>query len=176
MVRPVYAANGEAATGNAASDSAVGRVQDASRYGVLDGDAGRLEDDPLAVAAYEYGRHLGLAFQVIDDLLDYTVDSETLGKPAGGDLAGGLITAPAFYLLEDRPDLLPLIERRCKVAGDCEIVMEALKQPGSTAFARTQALADSHATQARAALDILSPSPYKDALEAITYKVTARKK
>lgn len=49
---------------------------------------------------FEYGRHLGLAFQVVDDILDFTQTSEQLGKPAGSDLASGNLTAPALYALK----------------------------------------------------------------------------
>lgn len=51
---------------------------------------------------YAYGKHLGLAFQVVDDILDFTQSSEKLGKPQGQDLASGNLTAPAIYALQVR--------------------------------------------------------------------------
>merc|ERR1719217_866519 len=54
-----------------------------------------------ADAMYAYGKHLGLAFQVVDDILDFTQDTATLGKEAGQDLASGNLTAPAIYALRD---------------------------------------------------------------------------
>lgn len=51
-------------------------------------------------AMYAYGKHLGLAFQIVDDILDYTQNAETLGKPQGQDLASGNLTAPAYYALQ----------------------------------------------------------------------------
>ena len=60
---------------------------------------------------FEYGRHLGLAFQIVDDILDFTSSTDTLGKPAGSDLKSGNLTAPVLYALEEKPMLLTLIER-----------------------------------------------------------------
>lgn len=53
-------------------------------------------------AMYNYGKHLGLAFQVVDDILDFTQSSEQLGKPQGQDLASGNLTAPVIFALKVR--------------------------------------------------------------------------
>lgn len=74
--------------------------------------------DDVAAAAYSYGRHMGLAFQLIDDVLDYTATSEQLGKPATADLALGLATAPVLYAWEEFPELGPMIARRFGHDGD----------------------------------------------------------
>ncbi len=55
----------------------------------------------LAEHLYSYGRHIGLAFQIIDDILDFTGSTEALGKPAGSDLKSGNLTAPVLYALEE---------------------------------------------------------------------------
>lgn len=52
---------------------------------------------------YEYGLNLGIAFQIIDDILDYTEDQSTIGKPAGNDLRQGMVTLPLIYALQDQP-------------------------------------------------------------------------
>jgi hypothetical protein len=59
---------------------------------------------PLQVkeAMFAYGKHLGLAFQVVDDILDFTQSTEQLGKPQGQDLASGNLTAPAIFALQVR--------------------------------------------------------------------------
>jgi all-trans-nonaprenyl-diphosphate synthase len=57
-------------------------------------------------AMYAYGKHLGLAFQVVDDILDFTQTAEQLGKPQGQDLASGNLTAPAIFALETCPELV----------------------------------------------------------------------
>ena len=56
-------------------------------------------------AMYEYGRHLGLAFQIVDDILDFTTPDHLLGKPAGQDLAQGNLTAPALFALRLTADV-----------------------------------------------------------------------
>jgi geranylgeranyl pyrophosphate synthase len=52
---------------------------------------------------YTYGMNLGIAFQIIDDILDYTEDQSTIGKPAGNDLRQGMVTLPLIYALEQQP-------------------------------------------------------------------------
>lgn len=73
-------------------------------------------------AAYLYGRNLGLAFQLVDDMLDYTVDSGELGKPAGADLELGLATAPLLFAWKSKPQLSPLVGRNFSKPGDVELV------------------------------------------------------
>lgn len=51
-------------------------------------------------AMFQYGKHLGLAFQVVDDILDFEQSTEVLGKPQGQDLASGNLTAPAIFALQ----------------------------------------------------------------------------
>src|SRR6266849_4477528 len=53
---------------------------------------------------YEYGMNLGIAFQIIDDILDYTEDQVTIGKPAGNDLRQGMVTLPLIYALQEQPN------------------------------------------------------------------------
>src|SRR5437868_9816209 len=52
---------------------------------------------------YAYGLNLGIAFQIIDDVLDYTEDQATIGKPAGNDLREGMVTLPLIYALQEQP-------------------------------------------------------------------------
>ena len=79
-------------------------------------------------AAYAYGRNLGLAFQLVDDMLDYTISGTELGKPAGADLELGLATAPLLFAWRDRPELGKLVGRKFALPGDVEEVSgESLK-------------------------------------------------
>lgn len=72
----------------------------------------------ICEAAYVYGKNLGLAFQLVDDILDYTSSSEEIGKPASADLELGLATAPVFYAWEEYPELGPMIARQFAEPGD----------------------------------------------------------
>ena len=69
-------------------------------------------------AAYSYGRNLGLAFQLVDDMLDYTISGTELGKPAGADLELGLATAPLLFAWKERPELGRLVGRKFAGKGD----------------------------------------------------------
>lgn len=69
-------------------------------------------------AAYAYGKNLGLAFQLVDDMLDYTVNGIDLGKPAGADLELGLATAPLLFAWKDNPSLGKLVGRKFSGPGD----------------------------------------------------------
>ncbi|KAL1452831.1 hypothetical protein WDU94_007021 [Cyamophila willieti] len=64
-------------------------------------------DDQLSEVAFEYGRNLGIAFQLVDDLLDFISSSDAMGKPAAADLKLGLATAPVLFACEKYPELKP---------------------------------------------------------------------
>lgn len=76
----------------------------------------------IVEAAYSYGRNLGLAFQLVDDMLDYTVNSTEFGKPAGADLELGLATAPLLFAWKDNSELGALVGRKFEKEGDVERV------------------------------------------------------
>lgn len=76
----------------------------------------------IVEAAYAYGKNLGLAFQLVDDMLDYTVSGKELGKPAGADLELGLATAPLLFAWEERPGLGELVGRKFAGEGDVQRV------------------------------------------------------
>ena len=124
-------------------------------------------------AAYRYGKHLGLAFQLVDDVLDFEGSLKSMGKPALSDLNAGLATAPVLFAAEEFPEHLnPLIERKFKQDGDVD---EAVKWVlNSKGMEKTKELAQTHAELAmEAALD-LKPSAYRDALVHLAYKVVDR--
>lgn len=82
--------------------------------------AALLGEHPAEVveAAYQYGKNLGLAFQLVDDMLDYTVSGQELGKPAGADLELGLATAPLLFAWRDNSELGVLVGRKFSQEGD----------------------------------------------------------
>lgn len=131
-------------------------------------------DPETAIAMYEYGRCLGIAFQVMDDWLDFTSTTETLGKPAGSDLAQGNLTAPAIFALEQVPQLRSLLARELSEPTD---LAEALEWIGTTdALDRTQALARDYADQAVTWLQGLKGSPAQASLLHLTDYVIDRLK
>lgn len=79
-------------------------------------------DETTVEAAYSYGRNLGLAFQLVDDLLDYTRSDSDLGKPAGADLELGLATAPLLFAWKQNPELGALVGRKFGRDGDVQRV------------------------------------------------------
>ena len=76
-------------------------------------------------------RHLGLAFQLVDDILDFTATSAELGKPALNDLRSGLATAPVLFAAREQPELYTLIGRRFKEEGDVEAAQVG-REPGAS--------------------------------------------
>jgi len=111
-----------------------------------------------------YGEQLGLAFQIVDDVLDFVADEAMLGKPVGSDLRQGLITLPVLLFLETEPDH-PLINRVLEGSAPQNTVDEAVRViVNSPAIKRALKVAQEHAGQARVALSELSDSPYRTAL------------
>jgi all-trans-nonaprenyl-diphosphate synthase len=121
---------------------------------------------------YRFGRQLGLAFQVVDDILDFTGDDAQLGKPAASDLASGYLTAPALYALEERPALAGLVEREFSQDGDLEQALELVR--GCEAIPRSRALAEGFAREAGDALSWLTLSDATRALRGLPDFVLSR--
>jgi len=138
--------------------------------------AALLSDHPLdsevVVAAEKFGYHFGLAFQVIDDLLDFTGTSETLGKPGLQDMALGLSTAPVLYGIAEEPKLRELVERKFGEQGDvqaaCEMVMR------SQGLQKTKELATFHAQAAVDACCALPEGEARDGLVRLCHLVLSR--
>ena len=82
---------------------------------------GRADGDTVE-SAYAYGRNIGLAFQLVDDMLDYTKTGADLGKPAGADLELGLATAPLLFAWKTNPEFGPLVGRKFEQEGDAQRV------------------------------------------------------
>lgn len=132
--------------------------------------------DNEASVAWGYGKNLGIAFQLVDDVLDFTSSQEELGKPVGSDVRSGLATYPVLAASEEHPELLPMIRRRFRGSNDVERALDLVKN--SRGIPKAIELAEFHADEAVKALQQLPPSQGPDAdasraaLEAITRKVT----
>lgn len=125
-------------------------------------------------AAYSYGRNLGLAFQLVDDMLDYMISGEELGKPAGADLKLGLATAPLLFAWKENPDLGALVGRKFAGDGDVENARELVAL--SDGLAQTRALAEDYAEKAKDAIRDFPDSEGKDGLIEMCDKSVKRRK
>ncbi len=118
-------------------------------------------------ALRRYGLELGFAFQIADDLLDYTSDAHTLGKNIGDDLAEGKVTLPLIYALRAAaPAAADLLRAAIRQGhGPLDQVLAIIRDCG--VLAQVRARAEAHAAQARAALHALPASVQRDALAAL---------
>lgn len=134
-------------------------------------------DEAQQAAMRDYGMELGIAFQLSDDILDLTSETDRLGKPAGSDLLEGKLTLPMIYLLEREPALVPKVEKLMadgaySVMSRAEI-MEKLAAGGIIQQAKS--LAHQHSIAAIKSLAVLPDSEYRTCLEDVLTFVTERK-
>ncbi|XP_030760488.1 LOW QUALITY PROTEIN: decaprenyl-diphosphate synthase subunit 1-like [Sitophilus oryzae] len=119
-------------------------------------------DEQLSDLAYQYGRNMGLAFQLVDDLLDFVSSSAAMGKPTAADLKLGLATAPVLFACEKYPELNPMIMRRFQEPGDVEKAFELVHK--SQGLEQTQFLAKQHCSEAIRIANLFKESPYQKGL------------
>ncbi|KAK4852242.1 hypothetical protein QYF36_022318 [Acer negundo] len=120
-------------------------------------------DNNVSNQMYEYGKNLGLSFQIVDDILDFTQSAEQLGKPAGSDLAKGNLTAPVIFALEKEPKLREIIESEFCETGSLDEAIKLVKSCGG--IERAQELAKKKADLAIQNLQGLRRSAFRVALE-----------
>jgi len=127
-------------------------------------------------ALQDYGRYLGTAFQLIDDLLDYSADGETLGKNTGDDLSEGKPTLPLLHAMQHgSPEQAKMIREAIEQGNGrhlLEPVLEAMNQCGSLEWTRSRA--EQEADKAIEALRILPESPWRSALESLAHMSVQR--
>jgi octaprenyl-diphosphate synthase len=144
----------------------------ACEVGALSATRGRRE------ALARFGMHLGMAFQITDDLLDYTQPEEITGKPFGLDLKEHKVTLPLIAALDrmapaERQLVVHLMEVPDPSDAIVADVIRAVEAAGGLEYARGRAL--ERAQQAEADLEALAPTPARDALrDCITYAVERR--
>ncbi|EMD95082.1 hypothetical protein COCC4DRAFT_151488 [Bipolaris maydis ATCC 48331] len=125
-------------------------------------------------AAYLYGKNLGLAFQLVDDMLDYTVSEAELGKPAGADLELGLATAPLLFAWKENKSLGKLVGRKFSEQGDVQQARQIVAQ--SSGLEQTRALAQEYVDKAIDAISFFPDSEAKTGLVEMCTKVMKRRK
>jgi len=133
--------------------------------GSILGEATESQQEALS----DYGLSLGTAFQLVDDLLDFTSTDDVLGKASGADLLGGKVTLPLIYLMEAEPSSVELIRsalRKGEYEADSKKTLwQALSSTG--ALERAREVADNYAGRAQRALEQLPDSAYTAALRSI---------
>jgi octaprenyl-diphosphate synthase len=128
-------------------------------------------------ALREYGFNLGIAFQLMDDLLDFTGDAAVLGKPVGGDLREGKVTLPIIRLLASadgaaRALIAGVVDERSVTLERWADITRLLKQSGAIDYATTRATEYAHT--ARQKLSAFPDGPERDALAALAEFVLLR--
>ena len=145
----------------------------ACRVSAIIADAAEEQERALA----EYGYHLGIAFQMADDLFDYTLQTSEFGKEIGADLREGKLTLPVIYALKqaragDRDLMIKIIRDRDFSEADFKILTGLLEKYGGLAY--TQNTAESYIDTAKKALTVFDPSPTKQTMLDIAEYALAR--
>lgn len=131
-------------------------------------------DEEVQDILFNFGKNIGIAFQLVDDTLDFTSTATELGKPVAADLSLGLATAPVLYAAETHPELEELILRRFSNDGDVQKALILVKK--SNGITRTLDLASEYIKEAIDFLQQLHPSPERDCLEELANFILKRKK
>jgi len=144
-----------------------------TRIGALLGEVG----DEREQALTSYGLNLGMCFQMVDDLLDFTAEEKTLGKPVASDLREGKVTLPMIFLLRraskaDAEKVRAVLEDRGFRRVTRDEIVRLARDHGALEKARE--LAEQYAEAAREDLMAFERSPYRDALEALPGFILAR--
>ena len=132
--------------------------------------------DEQVAALKVYSRELGMAFQIVDDILDFQGDEDEIGKPVGSDLANGIMTLPAFIAKKSSPEGNPIEAYLNDINGDDALLAEAVemvRQPEIVNAAYDEAAR--RCDVAREALGVLPDTPSRDSLEhLLDYMLTRR--
>jgi octaprenyl-diphosphate synthase len=134
------------------------------RIGGILGKASKKEENCLA----EYGANLGMSFQIIDDLLDFTGDEKTLGKPILCDLSEGRITLPLIYTLnndgrENQKRVIELLKQKNQDRESLEEILKIVKSNGALDYTHKKAEEFSHKSR-----EIISQFPKSTQQEALS--------
>jgi len=129
------------------------------------------QDTAIETAMADYGKYLGTAFQLVDDIMDYTADAKEMGKNVGDDLAEGKPTLPLLYAMAHGSDEQRQLIRDAIEHGNgmeyLDEILSAMQQTGALIY--TQKKAEAEADKAINALSILPESDYKKALISLAH-------
>lgn len=142
-----------------------------SHAGAVLASADTEQEDALRL----YGHHLGMAFQLVDDVLDYIGNAEDLGKNVGDDLAEGKPTLPLIFAMQNATDEQAKLIRQAIRKGTTEAlpqIIEIVQQCGAIDYTNGKAL--EHVSMAKQAIAILPDSPAKNALGALADLAVSR--
>ncbi|HET9914476.1 MAG TPA: polyprenyl synthetase family protein [Anaerolineales bacterium] len=134
------------------------------------------EDEELRASMKIFGYEVGMAFQIVDDILDFTGDQSTVGKPIGSDLLNGLVTLPAIYFAEANPDdedVLALPEDGWKDTERVQRLVDNIRQ--SPAIQQSMDEARQAISRALKSLDDAPACPEREALENLAKFIVDRK-
>ena len=126
-------------------------------------------------ALHDYGYNLGMAFQIMDDILDFQSTESQLGKPVANDLRQGIVTLPVLNFLDKRPDhpiILKAVARKHPTDGEIQAVVAEIRASGGLQGALAEA--ERFAAQAQEALAPLPGNPYRTALYDLADYAVAR--
>lgn len=133
-------------------------------------------DEDLVESMRDFGYQIGMAFQVVDDILDFNGDQAAVGKPVGSDLLNGLVTLPAIYYAESHPndpDVLSLPNGGWTHAENMARLIENIRK--SDAVERSMQEASQFVDRALARLEPLHPGVEREALESLAKYIVDRR-
>ncbi len=134
------------------------------------------ENEEMRASMKIFGYEVGMAFQIVDDILDFTGDQSTVGKPIGSDLLNGLVTLPAIYFAEANPDdedVLSLPEGGWKDTERVQRLVDNIRQSAATQHSMDEAR--QAISRALKALSRAPLSPEREALENLAKFIVDRK-
>ncbi|MEI7848991.1 MAG: polyprenyl synthetase family protein [Chloroflexota bacterium] len=128
------------------------------------------EDEVIRTSMKTYGYEIGMAFQIMDDVLDFTGEQSTVGKPVGSDLLNGLVTLPAIYYAEshpDNPEVKLLAEGGWGNSEKMELLVNSIQSSNAIRHAIEEAM-----EHVEKGLDVIQP--YRDSIEYESLVALAR--